>query len=443
MKKTLLFLTIICLVSSCKKEEISRNTPEDYTEFPGLSNTDKITPYPVDSSYTVSSLPNGESERIRLNQNFTPSDFTPTGWYAEERSTIVVNLKRIKGDYYPSLIVGTYNKDIDKSSVKTYYLAPGKNIIEIDRAGLIFIRYPGLKNENQAIINFVSGVIPAPFYQAGKTSKEQWKGMLTTYSDCPDAIMYGGKIMIVTNRRAALDNAHENQEDMLSIANKIWNLQEEYSGLDGSSPLHTPNIHNHLMTETNNLDLYMFASTYGTAYNANTALQVLLNPRDLNTWGPWHELGHHHQQSSYLWEGLMEVTVNLYSLYIDKKMNANSNRINWSNVKAYMAQAQSLRNFDAIEDLFTKLAMYEQLTMTFGDDMFIKLHKLTRETPLATGATDANKKGYFALQASKASGKDLTLFFRAWGITIPATYSTQITALKLPVPTSDISKLGY
>lgn len=445
MKKNLLYICMILSMISCKESTFDRVIPEENDEFPTADPPPSPLAYPLDSVFQLKSITSAETERLRLNQNWTSSDFIPTGWYAEEGSTLIVNMKRVKGDYYPILIIGTYNRapGID-GQVKTYALTPGNNKIQVEKSGLIYIRYNGETNQNEARVKFVSGVKPAPFFIAGKTSKESWKGMLNSYTSSPDAVLFGGKIIMVVNRRVALDNVEADQNLLLAKANSIWEWEEDFCGLDNSSAIHMRNQHYHLMTESSDPEYYMAAYHYGTQYNGNAAIKVLVQPDELNSWGPWHEIGHHHQQASYLWTGLMEVTTNLYSLYVQEQQGIQpelKTRNIWPKAKDFLSLAPASKNFDDLEDPFIKLAMFRQLWLAFGTEFYQELHKITRENKLRETATDLQKKEFFMLNACKISGRNLSNFFQKWGMSGVTSVYPKITALGLPIPSSDLTKL--
>ena len=443
---SILFIFMAFLVVSCSKESDEKEITIHPQPNPPVVGEDKVLPYPLDSSFAVVSLPSAESERVRLDQQFKAADFIPTGWFAQEGKDIVVNLKRTAGLNYPTLIIGTYNQHgLGDSYVQNVYLTPGNNTIKVQKSGLIYIRYEGVEGQHKATVKFLSGIVPAAFYVAGKTTKEQWRGMLNTYTGSTEAVLFGGKVIIVVNRRLALDNVSQDQELLLKNANAIWNYEDEISGLDNSSEIHKPNVHNHLMTESSNNEYYMAAYQYGTFYNNTTAIQVLVKPDEMNTWGPWHELGHHHQQRSYLWNNMTEVSVNIYSLYVEKKAGAN-NRFKdegtWKKIKSYLNQSPSLKNYDKTDlDLFVKLGLFMQLYLAYGDDFFIKLHRDTREQ-IPNTATDLSKKRYFMLKACEISGHDLTQFFKDWGMVGVESVYSEINALHLPLPSVNPSTLG-
>ena len=442
----LLLLAVGLVFASCSKSEPPRggDSPNGSENPPPQGSGANKLPYPIDSVFVVSSVPEATREKTRLNQSFLSSDFSPTGWYVNANEKIVVNLRRTKGNNYPTLIIGTYNKYSGSKNVQVVYLTPGNNTVVPEYSGLVFIRYDGDANMHQSTVKFMSGMYPAPIYIAGKTTKQQWRGMLNTYTTSSDAVLYGGKIIIALNRRVALDNIAQDQELLLANANQIWEWQEDISGLDGSSAKHSRNPHNHLMTEYNNDTYFMAAFNYGTFYNHKTAIQVLVRPSDLNSWGPWHEMGHHHQQEAYKWSDLTEVTVNIYSLYVEKKLGITPGRLKssgaWAKIRTYLNQSELVKNYDTIEDLFVKLGLFAQLSMAYGDDFYIRLHKDTREDLPVTN-TDLAKKRYFMLKACEISGYDLSRFFKDWGMNGVQSVYPEIEAMNLPAPTINPSSL--
>lgn len=439
----LLFLALLGLSACSKKSTPAMDDPKPNPN-PVVTPGPVTLKYPVDSTFNLSSLPAASAERDRLNQTFLASDFIPSGWYALPGSTVKVNLKRTKGSLSPTLIIGTYNRGTSKILPQEVFLTVGDNIVSTETGGLIYIRYSGEDGQNQSTLKFNAGVKPVAYYKAGVTTKEQWKGMLTEYNDSPDAILRGGKITIVLSRTKALDNVSQDQEQLLANANRTWDYEDEFSGLDGSSAKHKRNVHGHLMTESDDDTYYMAAYNYGTFYNRTTAISTLFKPADINTWGPWHEMGHHHQQNAYKWTGLTEVTVNLYSLYMERKMGTPSRLKSegvWPRIKTYMQKDQTSRNFDDDLGLFDKLAMFQQLTMAYGDNFYIRLHKETREE-LPIGTTDYAKKRYFMMKACTISGNDLTDFFKSWGMVgVDAVYP-EIATLKLSKPTVNPATLS-
>jgi hypothetical protein len=80
--------------------------------------------------------------------------------------------------------------------------------------------------------------------------------------------------------------------------------------------------------------------------------------------------------------------------------------------------------------------MFEQLRKGLGDDFYKELHKYYRRHPLsfAPGADENSVRiQQFILRSSLVSGKDLSQFFRAWGLSVTNDTARQIQAKSLPL----------
>lgn len=84
--------------------------------------------------------------------------------------------------------------------------------------------------------------------------------------------------------------------------------------------------------------------------------------------------------------------------------------------------------------------MYQQLWLKYGDDFFIKLHKVAREEANQL-YTDQEKMSYFILKASEITGTNLNDFFRKWGFKLPSASFTIVDNLNLPLPSEDLTLL--
>ncbi|BCB40153.1 wall-associated protein precursor [Bacillus cereus] len=148
--------------------------------------------------------------------------------------------------------------------------------------------------------------------------------------------------------------------------------------------------------------------------------------------GPWHEVGHLHQQAPWEWEDLGEVTVNIYSLAVQTKFG---HQTRLEGEERYKAAFAYLGQTDAQEkmDEFEKLVMFWQLHLAYGDQFYPKLHQMYRmlqntEMP----KSDEEKKQLFIYMTSKLAGQNLTPFFEKWGLTPKDDTRDKIEKLNLP-----------
>ena len=407
-------------------------------------------------SLQFSEVPSAAYESDRLLNTPTP-DFRVTGLYALPRAVLTVN---VTGQPATSsnlqLMVGTfsrYNISENKDPI-SYPLNPGTNVIQVSGiGGLVYIQYtvydkPKPDNLHPLQITFQQGFVKTPHYLLGKTTKEDWKNQLSTYTSTPDVVMESKRAFMVFSRENALVWQDNNQDLVLNTADQILDAESAISGLDNSSETHRRNTNQFLMTQAE--DGWMYATNYRTAFSANAAkfaFTPLITgklPNSGDAWGIWHELGHLHQQP-WTWSELGEVTVNIYSLAAERALQVSPGRLVKDNLKstalAYLAGSNANKNFNADSvDVFLRLYMFHQLWLAYGDSFYQQLHRQTREEKPDFNHEDAAAMQYFMRKACQISGKDLTGFFKKWGLKNDSAYAA-IRALNLPAPVQDPSVL--
>lgn len=397
----------------------------------------------ADSTVEVTELPSGTTEASRLAQSFPASDFSPTGFYLPPGGTLKVQVEQVAGTKLPTLLIGTYSRYKAKWNPTTAELKAGENIITDATGGLLYLRYnTGSATPGKVKVKFVSGQQHVPYYVQGKTTHADWLKALDSLTTAPDVQLVSARTIMVASRTNALAYKNENQDEVLRLADRVINIEDSISGLDGSSAANKVNVHKYLMTETDNSDYYMVATWYRTAYYQNT-LAAILTASGLGNdgWGPWHELGHMHQQGAWTWSSLGEVTVNIYSLAVERKFGLPQSRLKrdkvWPKVDTYFAIADTERDFNGKNiDVWVRLCMFDQLRIAFGETFYHQLHQQTRaEKPSL--ADDNAKMRYFMLKACNISGKNLAPFFRKWGFKVNESVYTEIAALNLPAPATD------
>jgi len=393
-----------------------------------------------------------ESDRLR---NTPTPDFRFTGLYAPPGVTITVNVEgEPAGKNNLKLLVGTYSRYNNGGRDPAFFaLKKGINTFVVgDFGGLVYIQYtvydkPNPDNLHPLTFTFQQGFVRAPNYVLGQTTKANWKKQLSTYTSAPDVVMQSKRSFMVFSRENALLWQDNDQDLVLNTADQILDAESAISGLDNSSETHRRNTNQFLLTQAE--DGWMYATNFRTAYSAGAAKYAFTPlitgrlPNSGDAWGIWHELGHLHQQP-WTWSGLGEVTVNIYSLAAERSLGVSPGRLVsdqvWPRITSHLASRQANKNFNADSvDVFVRLGMFQQLWLAYGDNFFQQLHRKTREEK-PTLDTDAKKMRYFMLKACTISGKDLSGFFKKWGLQADAVY-TEIAALNLPAPITDPSTL--
>jgi hypothetical protein len=154
-------------------------------------------------------------------------------------------------------------------------------------------------------------------------------------------------------------------------------------------------------------------------------------------WGNFHEIGHNHQSAPWTFNGTVEVTCNLFTLYVYEKVcgitpdrNQRTNPLQLqARTTKYFADGAKFDRWK--KQPFTALMMYVQLQQAFGWDSFKKVFKEYRalkknELP----RTDDEERDQWMVRFSKTVGKNLGPFFQAWNV--PTSEAARDSIKELP-----------
>ncbi|MDA1581458.1 putative mucin/carbohydrate-binding domain-containing protein [Bacillus cereus group sp. TH228LC] len=375
-------------------------------------------------------LPKGDVEGMReLHQrrmSFSP--YEPTGIYVKPGEEVVI---QVEGTQQIKAYIGTYS--YEKEEPKQFNLHPGENKISSLNGGLLY--FYNYHNTGEVVAKVKKGGTPNPLFILGKHTTKDWKRMLAENPD-PYAIEMKGENSLLTMHPETVAE-HLKQEDPAALLKKhdeIINIEHKISGLskDGVGVANQGKHSIHFVEDwyTNN---YMYATYYRTAYSKGN-LESVLNLEELTNdgWGPWHEVGHQHQQDTWLWDGLGEVTVNIYSLAVQTTFG---HKTRLEQEGRYEAAFAYLGKPDAQEkmDVFEKLVIFWQLHLAYGDQFYPNLHQMYRllhDTELPK--SDEEKKQMFIYMTSKVAGQNLIPFFDKWGLIANDATREKIEKLNLP-----------
>ncbi|WP_439506712.1 M60 family metallopeptidase [Sediminibacterium sp.] len=452
MKAFSSFLLILLLFNSCKKTTapatvtpvtpVAPVTPVQPTVKPELKTADST----VEINETVS----GTKEAERLAQNFRASDFSTTGFYLPAFTPMEIEVTQINGNRLPTLLVGTYSRYQSKWDPTSHTLNNGINTITDASGGIIYLRFNNDNPSSKVKVKFIRGMKPIPYFQLGKTLQADWVKMIDNITDVPDVQLVGKKTIITFSLANAKVYKNDDQEALIRKADRVIAIEDSISGLIGTDPIDQPNVHKYLMTESDHPGYFMAATFYRTWYGSTTGGVPSILKADNLTWGPWHELGHMHQQGAWTWSELTEVTVNIYSIAVEKAFGITPTRLTsqneWNNTATYLASAEGVRNYNASStSVWVRLCMFQQLKLAFGENFYQELHRQARRETIKPTTTDA-KMRWFMLKACSISGKNLSIFFKKWGMNLSSQSATDgvhtdIASLGLPAPTQDLTLL--
>ena len=383
-------------------------------------------------------LPKGDVEGMReLHQrrmSFSP--YEPTGIYVKPGEEVVI---QVEGTQQIKAYIGTYS--YEKEEPKQFNLNPGENKISSSNGGLLY--FYNYHNTGEVVAKVKKGGTPNPLFILGKHTTKDWKRMLAENPD-PYAIEMKGENSLLTMHPETVAE-HLKQEDPAALLKKhdeIINIEHKISGLskDGAG-VANQGKHSIHFVEDWYTDDYMYATYYRTAYSKGN-LESVLNLEELTNdgWGPWHEVGHQHQQDTWLWDGLGEVTVNIYSLAVQTTFG-HKTRLEqegrYEAAFAYLGKPDAQENMDEFE----KLVMFWQLHLAYGDQFYPSLHQMYRllhDTELPK--SDEEKKQMFIYMTSKVAGQNLIPFFDKWGLIANDATREKIEKLNLPKLEKEIWK---
>ncbi|WP_141549580.1 putative mucin/carbohydrate-binding domain-containing protein [Bacillus cereus] len=377
-----------------------------------------------------------EEENNRLRVTWKLSANEPTGIYAEPNEEITID---IKGTQSIQAFIGT--RSYDEKDPEEFDLKPGKNVISSSRGGILY--FYNMNNEGEVTASVTNGGSHFPLFILGKHTKKDWDEMLKKYKD-PYAVELKGERSLITTTYDSVQKYMKNTDptDLMKLHDKIIRLENAVAGLSedsvgvAKSPTHYVQFVEKRKPAKGD---FMFAKHYHTGYIPTAMNRVLdIEVLEKDGWGPWHEVGHLHQQEPWKWSKVREVTVNIYSLAVQKALgNQLEMDEHYKNSFEYLEKPKAERFIDDINPL----TMFWQLNVVYGEHFYPRLHQAYRLLPQSEMPhSDEEKKQLFIYMTSQVVGQNLIPFFEEWGLTPNDDIREKIEKSKLPKLEKEIWK---
>ncbi|HDW8006822.1 TPA: wall-associated protein [Bacillus cereus] len=377
-----------------------------------------------------------EEENNRLRVTWKLSANEPTGIYAEPNEEITID---IKGTQSIQAFIGT--RSYDEKDPEEFDLKPGKNVISSSRGGILY--FYNMNNEGEVTASVTNGGSHFPLFILGKHTKKDWDEMLKKYKD-PYAVELKGERSLITTTYDSVQKYMKNTDptDLMKLHDKIIRLENAVAGLSedsvgvAKSPTHYVQFVEKRKPAKGD---FMFAKHYHTGYIPTAMNRVLdIEVLEKDGWGPWHEVGHLHQQEPWKWSKVREVTVNIYSLAVQKALgNQLEMDEHYKNSFEYLEKPKAERFINDINPL----TMFWQLNVVYGEHFYPRLHQAYRLLPQSEMPhSDEEKKQLFIYMTSKVAGQNLIPFFEEWGLTPNDDIREKIEKSKLPKLEKEIWK---
>ncbi len=262
----------------------------------------------------------------------------------------------------------------------------------------------------------VRGAIEAPLFVRGRTPLEEWKRAIRA-RPAPWAEIQSAKIALSVPSECV--RALDDPEALMAFWDRVADAMADLAGKP----------HERLRPERFAADVEISAGYMHSGYPIMTHLDAapwMVDRAHLaqGEWGLYHELGHNHQDGAWTFECAGEVTNNVFVLYVlDKVCGVDP-------ASGHPALAEGARKLEEFvkggspwqrwcEDPFLALHMYRQLIEGFGWETYQRV--IASYADPAQGpapADDAQKREQWMTRYSRAAGRDLSGFFRAWGVPV-------------------------
>lgn len=414
----------------------------------------------VTKEYTFVSQTEARTETVRTHRRVL-CDYQPAGLWVRRGERFTVDVTEFDPDYKLSTMIGFKPMWEKRNGTQENELREGSNTITAANDGIlsfIFVKRKGFDAEPTTVDVKVTGGKAIPLYVVGETEGADWENDVQNMDDTYVQLV-SDRVLLTLPSRDYVKHPIEDVEAMFETIHKMLDLDDRLAGFDNSSPenMKTRNRINYLVDvytpapESNKYYAYTSEYFIGMKRDNFTALT-----EDLGTeWGYWHETGHTYQQRSWMFSAIVEVQVNMFSLYVQEKFGLPSKlnnredsnaRSSFEMARAYIADPNKnymVINKAAYGEFFTKLVMFHQLKAAYGWDAFTRLQKYFRKQPLVYNPkeTDTDKANKFVHAMCLITKNDLVPFFRKWGLNIDAATTQKIAAMKLPLPRTDPSTI--
>jgi len=352
-------------------------------------------------------------------------EMRPTGLYAAPGEIITVTAPpEIAGKGF-EVVIGAYNGGLENRDRWERYPRL-QRAVEINDAvtkissglgGLVTLRVP--RDAAFGPLAFqLSGGVAAPVYVAGKTDLAKWRSEIRRYP-APWAELVSDRIILALPSRYIRDL--DNPDEVMQVWSEMIDQAAELCGGVDRNLYRAERIVFERQTSAG----YMHSS-YPVAAPQDKSVEQAVDARSLRTegnWGFFHEYGHNHQHDLWALPGTGETTCNLWSVYlfeewVGKPREEGHDAVRLLDRKQRMnAYFDGGRDFEKDWSVWTALETYLQVQETFGWEPFKAVFAEYNGLPESEWPKDQQEKNdQWVIRLSRACGKNLAPFWRAWNV---------------------------
>jgi len=295
--------------------------------------------------------------------------------------------------------------------------------------GLVYIDVPQDCELGKISVK-IEGAVKTPYYILGKTDMKKWREEIRNYQG-PWAEFETSKVILSVPSEAI--RKLEDPQDLMIFWDKMLDACSTLVG----RPLKRDYPERYVADEQ------IIAGVMHSGYPIMTHLDVVHQTVDKikmlkKGWGYFHEMGHNHQSPDWTFDGSVEVTVNLFSLYVVETVCGDVSEP----IELILPETRKKRMEEYFADgpAFDKwkmspwvgLEMYMQMKEAFGWESFKKVFAEYRDlADEDRPTTEQEKRDQWLVRYSRTVGKNLAPFFEAWALT--TTESARASIADMPV----------
>ena len=397
------------------------------------------------ASQTFDVLPESEAERRRLGRWFKRADFQPTGLFmlplfSQLSASVQGSLPR---GVQLALCVGDPGYASPGQGAGDFKVFPFEgHTVEVPKGtqGSVWVRAVHADSHvlpKAVTLDFTTRVfvVPIPTFRHGQTSASEWRRALeqmAVLNDVVPANLISDRVIISAWPSTALEFADHDMSQVLDEYTRLLDCENAIAQVGPDLEQAPESVLRILVAEKEsgnpNASNYRISlPRYGRRFLTVEGLR--------ESWGVWHELGHIQQQIAWMAQALVENSVNIYSLAVQRLYQQPSNAVpRDAQAHQFLADTSPDKRIEDCDE-FVRLVMWEQFRTVYGEAFFHRLHDESRRSgnsDLYQG--DAQYRHYFMVLCSQTAREDLSFFFQRWGFhPTPATLKA-IADLNLPRP---------
>ena len=315
---------------------------------------------------------------------------------------------------------------------RRFPISATKTLVANAFGGLIYIEVPAKAGLGIITVE-IENAVAAPLFVLGETELNAWRDEVR-HAPAPWAEI-AGKNMIVTTHSSEVRGL----DDPAAVA-EAWDRALDLSAELAAWPAPARSSPERFVVDRQIASGYMHSGYPLMAHlDQQASLVDAEHLRSECNWGFYHEVGHNHQADDWTFDGTVEVTVNLFTIYVyeflcgipqTQNEHAGDRRNRDLEMSLYDFDDPDYKQWKREPSL--ALIMYEQLLWEFGWDAYREVFATYRNLPEAERPkSDDEKRDQWLVRFSQQVGRNLGPFFEAWGV--PTSQEARDSIADLPV----------